>query len=116
MTVLPNATALGVYDDGYVGGARTHPVEDVVWHVRAGRVVLATGAIERPIAFAGNDLPGVMLAGAAATTYVERYGVLPGRTRGGRSPRTTWASLSPTSCWRPASTSCGRSTRVRASW
>jgi sarcosine oxidase subunit alpha len=46
--------------------------------VRAGRVVLATGAYARPIAFAGNDLPGVMLAGAARE-YVERYGVVPGR-------------------------------------
>jgi sarcosine oxidase, subunit alpha len=76
MTVLANATALGVYDDGYaVVLERT--VDIVVWHVRAGRVVLATGAIERPVAFVGNDLPGVMLAGAAAA-YVERYGVRPG--------------------------------------
>jgi sarcosine oxidase, subunit alpha len=76
MTVLANATALGVYDDGYaVVLERTADI--VVWHVRAGRVVLATGAIERPIAFAGNDLPGVMLAGAAAN-YVERFGVRPG--------------------------------------
>jgi sarcosine oxidase subunit alpha len=76
VTVLTNATALGVYDDGYTV-VLERPGEDVVWHIRAGRVVLATGAIERPIAFAGNDLPGVMLAGAAQT-YVERYGVRPG--------------------------------------
>jgi sarcosine oxidase subunit alpha len=76
VTVLTNATALGVYDDGYAV-VLERPGEDVVWHIRAGRVVLATGAIERPIAFAGNDLPGVMLAGAAET-YVERYGVRPG--------------------------------------
>ncbi|HEY3213387.1 MAG TPA: 2Fe-2S iron-sulfur cluster-binding protein, partial [Actinomycetota bacterium] len=76
VTVLTNATALGVYDDGYTV-VLERPGEDVVWHIRAGRVVLATGAIERPIAFAGNDLPGVMLAGAAET-YVERYGVSPG--------------------------------------
>ena len=77
LTVLPNATALGVYDDGYAVVLERSRGEDVVWHVRAGRVVLATGAFERPIAFAGNDLPGVMLAGAAAA-YVERYGVRPG--------------------------------------
>jgi sarcosine oxidase, subunit alpha len=76
VTVLTNATALGVYDDGYTV-VLERPGEDVVWHIRAGRVVLATGAIERPIAFAGNDLPGVMLSGAAQT-YVERYGVRPG--------------------------------------
>ena len=49
------------------------------WQVRAREVVLATGAIERPLVFPGNDRPGVMLAGAART-YVNRYGVLPGRT------------------------------------
>jgi sarcosine oxidase subunit alpha len=76
VTVLTNATALGVYDDGYTV-VLERPGENVVWHIRAGRVILATGAIERPIAFAGNDLPGVMLAGAAET-YVERYGVRPG--------------------------------------
>ena len=76
VTALTNATALGVYDDGYTV-VLERPGEDVVWHIRAGRVVLATGAIERPIAFAGNDLPGVMLAGAAET-YVVRYGVRPG--------------------------------------
>jgi sarcosine oxidase subunit alpha len=76
LTVLTNATALGVYDDGYTV-VLERPGEDVVRHIRAGRVVLATGALERPIAFAGNDVPGVMLAGAAET-YVERFGVRPG--------------------------------------
>jgi sarcosine oxidase, subunit alpha len=45
--------------------------------VRAHRVVLATGATERPIAFAGNDRPGVMLASAAGA-YLERFGILVG--------------------------------------
>ncbi|MCP1469776.1 sarcosine oxidase subunit alpha [Sphingobium sp. OAS761] len=49
-----------------------------LWQVRAARVVLATGAIERPLVFAGNDRPGVMLAGAART-YAARFGVLPGK-------------------------------------
>ncbi len=49
-----------------------------LWLVRAGRVVLATGALERPIAFPDNDRPGVMLA-AAAATYLGRWGVLPGK-------------------------------------
>lgn len=47
------------------------------WLLRAKRAVLATGAIERPLVFAGNDRPGVMLASAAAA-YVNRYAVLPG--------------------------------------
>ena len=48
-----------------------------LWRVRAKRVVLATGAIERPLPFSGNDRPGVMLA-QAVRTYVNRYGVVPG--------------------------------------
>jgi len=49
-----------------------------LWHVRAKRIVLATGAIERPLTFAGNDRPGVMLAGAVRA-YIRRHGVLAGR-------------------------------------
>ena len=41
------------------------------------RVILATGAIERPLVFNGNDRPGIMLA-SAARTYLHRYGVRPG--------------------------------------
>ncbi len=48
-----------------------------LWKVRAKQVVLATGAIERPLVFCGNDRPGVMLA-SAASSYVKRYGVAPG--------------------------------------
>ena len=49
-----------------------------LWHVRAGQVILATGSIERPIAFAHNDRPGVMLS-QAVRTYVQRFGVVPGK-------------------------------------
>ncbi|MFO6448312.1 2Fe-2S iron-sulfur cluster-binding protein [Erythrobacter sp. NE805] len=49
-----------------------------LWKVRAGEVVLATGAFERPLVFPGNDLPGVMLSGAAAH-YHARFAVAPGR-------------------------------------
>jgi sarcosine oxidase subunit alpha len=48
-----------------------------LWNVRAKQVILATGAIERPISFANNDRPGVMLA-SAVRGYVERYGAAPG--------------------------------------
>lgn len=48
-----------------------------LWKVRAKEVILATGALERPIAFANNDRPGIMLA-TAARGLVERYGVSPG--------------------------------------
>ena len=46
--------------------------------IRARQVILATGAIERLIAFPGNDIPGVMLAGAALR-YLRLYGVAAGR-------------------------------------
>jgi sarcosine oxidase subunit alpha len=45
-----------------------------LWQVRARLVVLATGAIERPLVFPGNDRPGILLAGAGQT-YLNRYGV-----------------------------------------
>lgn len=48
------------------------------WVIRAGTVVLATGAFERHLVFPGNDRPGVMLAGAAER-YANEYGVLPGQ-------------------------------------
>ncbi|MGY6569338.1 MAG: 2Fe-2S iron-sulfur cluster-binding protein, partial [Salinarimonas sp.] len=48
-----------------------------LWRVRAQQVVLATGAIERPLVFNGNDRPGIMLA-SAARTFLHRYGVRPG--------------------------------------
>jgi sarcosine oxidase, subunit alpha len=74
-TVLPRTTAIGIYDDGYIVALQSTPELERLWHVRADHVALATGAAERPIAFADNDRPGVMLA-AAAATYVERFGVL----------------------------------------
>jgi sarcosine oxidase, subunit alpha len=77
VTVLARTTALGVYDDGYVVGLERSATFERLWHIRARRVVLATGAIERPIAFAGNDRPGVMLA-SAAQLYLERFGVSAG--------------------------------------
>ncbi|WP_220503342.1 2Fe-2S iron-sulfur cluster-binding protein [Microbispora sp. H10885] len=87
--VLRRTTVIGHYDDNYVVaverrtnhlGAAAPPgmARERVWRIRAKRVVLATGGHERFVAFAGNDLPGVMLAGAART-YVNQYGVLPGR-------------------------------------
>jgi sarcosine oxidase subunit alpha len=48
-----------------------------LWQVRAGEVVVATGALERPMVFPDNDRPGIMLADSARV-FVERYGVKPG--------------------------------------
>ncbi len=77
VTIATHATALGVYDDGYVLVSERQGPTERLWHLRARRVVLATGAHERPIAFAGNDRPGVLLAGSASA-YLRRFGVLPG--------------------------------------
>lgn len=48
------------------------------WKIRARQVIIASGAIERPIAFTNNDRPGIMLA-SAVRTYINRFAVLPGR-------------------------------------
>ncbi|ETK31485.1 2Fe-2S iron-sulfur cluster-binding protein [Microbispora sp. ATCC PTA-5024] len=80
--VLPRTTVFGYYDDNYLVAVERREEgaasRERIWRIRARRVVLATGAHERPIAFAGNDRPGVMLAGAARA-YANRYGVLAGR-------------------------------------
>ena len=55
-----------------------HQPRQRYWRLVARASVLAAGAIERPIAFGGNDLPGVMLA-SAVRTYLTRYAVTPGR-------------------------------------
>ena len=57
---------------------RTDGVFQRSWRVRAGQVMIATGAIERNLVFAHNDRPGVMMA-SAIQTYVNRYAVRPGR-------------------------------------
>jgi sarcosine oxidase, subunit alpha len=75
--ILTRATAFGHYDQNLVLIAQRLENGGRLWQVRAKRVVLATGAHERPLIFANNDRPGIMLAGAART-YVNRYGVAPG--------------------------------------
>ena len=87
--VLRRTTVFGHYDDNHLLAVErrtnhlgAHAPDNVsrerVWRIRARRVVLATGAHERSLAFADNDRPGVMLA-ASARTYANRHGVLPGR-------------------------------------
>ena len=76
--LLIRATAFGHYDQNLVLIAERRPGGGRLWQVRATRVVLASGAHERPLIFANNDRPGLMLAGAART-YVNRYGVAPGK-------------------------------------
>lgn len=88
VTLLPRATVFGYYDHNFLTIAERlndHlPATDArgprqrLWRVRAGQVVVATGAIERPLVFGNNDRPGVMLA-SAVSSYVQRYAVAPGR-------------------------------------
>ncbi len=74
--ILPSTTAFGVYDHNLVGLAqrRDDGRPDTLWRVRARHIVVAAGAIERPLLFANNDRPGVMSADAALV-YLQRYGV-----------------------------------------
>ncbi|MEO3788825.1 2Fe-2S iron-sulfur cluster-binding protein [Nonomuraea sp. B10E15] len=76
--VLTRTTAVGYYDHNYVLAVERRARGERLWHIRARRVVLATGAHERSLAFPGNDRPGVMLA-ASARAYANRYGVRAGR-------------------------------------
>ncbi len=90
VTVLTRTTAFGYYLHNFVGlweRVADHLPEaqrpkrlprQRLWRVRAQEVVLATGAVERPLVFHQNDRPGIMLAGAVRT-YMHRYGVLAGR-------------------------------------
>ena len=96
--LLPRSAVLGYYDHNFLtalerceeqpapspGGPRTR-----LWRIRARRVILAQGAIERPLVFPNNDRPGVMLA-SAVSEYIHRYGVCPGR-RGALFTNNDWA-------------------------
>ncbi len=85
VTLRLRAMVSGVYDHGYVLGyerlADHTPGLDGprhrLWRIRAGHVISATGALERPLSFAGNDKPGVMLA-SAVRDYIVNYGVAAG--------------------------------------
>ena len=85
--LLRRTTALGYFDDNLVSAIQrindqcapgsAEGVRQRLWKIRAARVVLATGAMERPLIFSNNDRPGIMLA-SAVRTYVRRYAVSPG--------------------------------------
>ncbi len=84
VTLMPRTTAFGLYD-GCVAGMieqvsddpGMHGVRQRTWIIRPREIVLATGAIEQPLAFGNNDRPGVMQA-SAVRTYLNRYAVAPG--------------------------------------
>ena len=85
--ILTATTVYGYHDHNFLtlaqrltdhlpSAERSGPRERL-WRVRAKEVVLATGAIERPLVFGDNDRPGVMLA-SAVSAYVNRWAVRPG--------------------------------------
>ncbi len=85
VTLKIRTAGSGVYDHGYVLAdekVADHTPGDGrpkhrLWRIRAAKILTATGAIERPLSFAGNDIPGVMLA-ASVRDYVVNYAVSPG--------------------------------------
>ncbi len=88
VTVLSRTTAFGYYHDNFVGAVERltdhlphigEGAREKLWRIRADEVILAQGAIERPLVFAGNDVPGVMLA-SAARTYLHRHAVAVGKS------------------------------------
>lgn len=81
LEILSRCQAFGYYDHNHVVAVQslaTQGLRQRLWHIRAQEVVLATGAIERPLIFPNNDRPGVMLA-SGARRYLNRYGVVAGR-------------------------------------
>ncbi|MFP6748487.1 MAG: sarcosine oxidase subunit alpha family protein [Alphaproteobacteria bacterium] len=88
VTLLPRTTVTGYYDHNALTMLQRvadhrlepepHQPRQRLWQVRAKQVVLASGALERPLVLANNDRPGVMMAGAAQS-YLNRYGVRPGQ-------------------------------------
>ena len=88
VTLLPRTTVAGYYEQNFLvavervtnhlgGQANNKQPRERLWRVRAKQVVIATGAIERPLVFENNDRPGVMLA-SAVQIYANRYGVAAG--------------------------------------
>ncbi len=79
--LLLRTTIYGVFDHGIYGGLETRTDKigapgprQILWKINAKHAVLAAGATERPIAFANNDRPGVMLA-SAVRSYKNRFGI-----------------------------------------
>ncbi len=80
-------TIYGAFDHGIYGAlerksdhlayAEGKP-RQILWRIYAKRSILCAGATERPIAFANNDRPRIMLAGAVRT-YANRFGVQAGK-------------------------------------
>ena len=87
---MPRTTVVGAYDHGIYGAlerrtdhlaAGNGKPRQILWRIYSKRAILCAGATERPIAFGGNDRPGIMLAGAVRA-YANRFAVAAGRRVG----------------------------------
>ena len=100
--VMARTTVWGAFDHGlFAAWQRGAAGRDSLWRIRAGQVVLAAGAIERPLWFDNNDLPGVMSA-EAALRYLRLYGAVCGRrivlATGNDAPYPVAAALAGAGC------------------
>jgi sarcosine oxidase, subunit alpha len=73
VSCLQDATATGIFQDGWVSVIRKNRLHKV----RAKQIVLATGGFDQPLVFPNNDRPGIMFADAAQR-LIRLYGVKPG--------------------------------------
>ena len=76
VTLFTRTTAQGIYDGNQVTLAQLLPTGQLLHVIRAQTIIMATGALERPLVFTNNDRPGVMLA-SALRTYLNRYALAP---------------------------------------
>jgi methylglutamate dehydrogenase subunit C len=85
--LMTRTAVTGAYDHGTYGAvervglhlpARENLPRECFWRIVAGQAILASGALERAIAFENNDRPGIMMA-SAIRTYLHKYGVAAGR-------------------------------------
>ncbi len=89
VTLMPRTTVMGWFDGNVFGAVErvndhvavpdSYEPRQRYWKIMAKRAVLAAGAEERPVAFGGNDVPGVMLA-SAMRTYANRYAAAAGKS------------------------------------
>ena len=81
ITTFVNCTCFGLYEGNLLGAVHIdydRPHAETLLHLRAGRVVVATGAYETQFLFANNDLPGVMLS-TAVLRLLHQYKIVPGK-------------------------------------
>jgi len=118
--LLTATTCFGLYDHGMAGllqridlGNKPSAVRQRYWRVHARQTLLATGAIEQPLVFEHNDLPGVMLAGAIRQ-YANRHAVAAGRriVLATNNDSAYLAALDLVAAGAPVAVICGRDVRA----